>query len=102
MKRGRGLLILAVVAALAVGVLGAYTWKLARARMNTITLTAQFDNSAGLYPTNNVQVLGMKVGSVTKVTPKTGYVEVEFTVDKNVKIPAQVISTIGAWVHEGR
>ncbi len=88
MKRGRGLLILAVVAALAVGVLGAYTWKLARARMNTITLTAQFDNSAGLYPTNNVQVLGMKVGSVTKVTPKTGYVEVEFTVNRNVRIPA--------------
>jgi virulence factor Mce-like protein len=51
-------------------------------------MVAQFDNSAGLYPTNNVQVLGMKVGSVTKVTPKTGYVEVEFTVDKNVKIPA--------------
>ena len=30
----------------------------------------------------------MQVGSVTKVTPKNGYVEVEFTVDKNVKIPA--------------
>jgi len=24
------------------------------------------------------------------------------TISKNVKIPAQVISTIGAWVHEGR
>lgn len=88
MKRGRGLLILAIVAAVAVGVAGVYAFKLAKARMDTITLTAQFDNTAGLYTTNNVQVLGMKVGSVTKVTPKTGYVEVEFTVDKNVKIPA--------------
>jgi len=35
-------------------------------------------------------VLGMKVGSVKTVTPKTGYVEVEFTVDKDVKIPADV------------
>ncbi len=88
MKRGRGLLILAVVAVLALGVAGFNAWKLAKARANTITLIAQFDNSAGLYPTNNVQVLGMKVGSVKTVTPKTGYVEVEFTVDKDVKIPA--------------
>lgn len=88
MKRGRGLLILAVAAVVALGVFGFNAWKLAQARSNTITLVAQFDNSAGLYPTNNVQVLGMKVGSVKKVTPKSGYVEVEFTVDKNVKIPA--------------
>lgn len=88
MKRGRGFLILAILAAVAVLVVGGYSWKLVQNRLNTITLTAQFDNSAGLYTTNNVQVLGMKVGSVKKVTPKTGYVEVEFTVDKNVKIPA--------------
>ena len=30
----------------------------------------------------------MPVGMVTKITPKGGYVEVEFTVDKNVKVPA--------------
>ncbi|MFM9034121.1 MAG: MCE family protein [Mycobacterium sp.] len=70
------------------GVVGFNALKLAQSRMNSITLTAQFDNSAGLYPTNNVQVLGMKVGSVKKLTPRNGYVEVEFTVDKNVKIPA--------------
>ena len=88
MKRGRGFLILAIVGLVAAAAVGFNAWKLAQARMNTITLTAQFDNSAGLYPTNNVQVLGMKVGSVKKLTPKNGYVEVEFTVDKNVKIPA--------------
>jgi len=87
-KRGRGFVILALLAAVVVGVVGAYSWKLAKNRLDTITLVAQFDNTAGLYPTNNVQVLGMKVGSVTRVTPKTGYVEVEFTVDKDVKIPA--------------
>lgn len=89
MKRGRGFVILAIVAALALGVGGFYAWKLIKARADNLTLTAQFDNSAGLYPTNNVQVLGMKVGSVTKVTPKNGYVEVEFTVDKNVKDPGR-------------
>ena len=30
----------------------------------------------------------MPVGEVTKITPKGGYVEVEFTVDKDVKVPA--------------
>ena len=30
----------------------------------------------------------MPVGKITKITPKGSYVEVEFTVDKNVKIPA--------------
>ena len=88
MKRGRGFVILAIVGLLAAGIVGFNAWKLTKARMNNITLVAQFDNSAGLYQTNNVQVLGMKVGSVKKVTPKSGYVEVEFTVDKNVKIPA--------------
>ena len=32
--------------------------------------------------------LGMPVGKVTRITPRGGYVEVEFTVDHNVKIPA--------------
>ncbi len=88
MKRGRGLVILAIAAILALSVAGFYGFKAAKARTNNITLIAQFDNAAGLYPTNNVQVLGMKVGSVKKVTPRNGYVEVEFTVDKNVPIPA--------------
>jgi len=87
-KRGSGFLILAALAVVAVLVASLYGWSVIKERRNTITLTAQFENSAGLYPSNNVQVLGMKVGSVTKVTPKTGYVEVEFTVDKDVAIPA--------------
>lgn len=73
---------------LALGVIAFNALRLVHHRANSITLVAQFDNSAGLYPTNNVQVLGMKVGSVEKVTPKNGYVEVEFTVDDGVKIPA--------------
>jgi virulence factor Mce-like protein len=87
-KRGSGFAILAGLAAVTVLVASLYGWSVIKERRNTITLTAQFESSAGLYPSNNVQVLGMKVGSVTKVTPKTGYVEVEFTVDKDVTIPA--------------
>ncbi|BBZ24946.1 MCE family protein [Mycolicibacter hiberniae] len=55
-----------------------------------ITVTAQFDSAAGLYEDNVVAVLGMPVGKVKKVTPKGEYVEAEFTVDRRVKIPADV------------
>jgi len=90
MSRYRGFTILAVLAVVGALVAGLYGWSVIKKHRDTITVTAQFDNAAGLYPTNNVAVLGMKVGSVNKVTPKTGYVEVEFTVDKSVKIVARI------------
>ena len=77
----------AVVLVLAV-VVAAVGWNLAKDRLDTVTITAQFDNAAGLYEDNTVAVLGMPVGKVTKITPKGGYVEVEFTVAKDVKVPA--------------
>lgn len=55
-----------------------------------ITVTAQFDSASGLYEGNVVAVLGMPVGKVTKIIPKGGYVEVQFTVDRDVKVPADV------------
>jgi virulence factor Mce-like protein len=63
-------------------------WWFLKDRTNTITVTAQFDSAAGLYEGNTVAVLGMQVGRVTKITPKGNYVEVEFTVDKDVSVPA--------------
>jgi phospholipid/cholesterol/gamma-HCH transport system substrate-binding protein len=56
----------------------------------SITVTAQFDSAAGLYVDNTVSVLGMPVGRVRNITPRGSYVDVEFTVDDNVKIPADV------------
>jgi len=56
----------------------------------SITVTAQFDSAAGLYVDNTVSVLGMPVGRVTNITPRGSYVDVEFTVEDNVKIAADV------------
>ena len=53
-----------------------------------ITVTAQFDSASGLYEGNVVAVLGMPVGRITKITPRGSYAEVDFTVDRGVKIPA--------------
>lgn len=64
--------------------------RFAENRLDTITVTAQFDSAAGLYEGNTVAVLGMPVGKVSKITPKGGYVEVDLSVDKDVRIPADV------------
>ena len=85
--RTKALVIGAVVLVLAV-VGAAVVWTFAKDRLDTVTVTAQFGNAAGLYEDNTVAVLGMPVGKVTKITPKGGYVEVQFTVDKAVKVPA--------------
>jgi phospholipid/cholesterol/gamma-HCH transport system substrate-binding protein len=54
------------------------------------TVTAQFDDSIGLYKGNPVSVLGMPVGKVTSIVPKDSYVEVQLEIDKGVDIPADV------------
>lgn len=86
-RRRRVIALAAAIAVLAVGGLAAVGYY-AKSRLDTITLSAQFDSAAGLYEGNAVAVLGMPVGKVTKVASKGSYVEVEFTVDKHVKIPA--------------
>lgn len=79
-----------VVAAALVVVGGVVGWLAVEDRADTITLSAQFDSAAGLYVGNTVAVLGMPVGEVTAIAPKAGYVEVEFTVDGDVPVPADV------------
>lgn len=79
----------AIVAALTViaAVAGIGWWCLGP-EDDTITVTAQFDSASGLYEGNEVAVLGMPVGKITKITARGGYVEVEFTVDRHVNVPA--------------
>lgn len=78
-------LVVAVVAA-------SLAWTYLGDKLNTISVTAQFDSAAGLYEGNTVAVLGMPVGTVEKIMPKGGYVEVEFSVDGDVRVPADVMA----------
>lgn len=59
-----------------------------------IHITADFDNTAGLYPGNEVSVLGLQVGKVDSVIPKGRYVEVRMTIDGDVDIPADAIAAL--------
>ncbi|MDY6995708.1 MAG: MCE family protein [Actinomycetota bacterium] len=91
MKITRKKLLALVAAGLIAGVVGVgIVWSFVSERLDTITVTAQFDSAAGLYVDNTVAVLGMPVGKVTEIRPMGGYVEVDFTVDRDVKVPADV------------
>jgi virulence factor Mce-like protein len=61
-----------------------------RANNRPITVTAQFEDTIGLYAGNPVSVLGMPVGKVTSIVPKGSYVEVKLEIGKDVDIPADV------------
>ncbi|BCP08052.1 putative MCE family protein [Mycobacterium paraintracellulare] len=86
-RRGRALTVATVVAIIAALGLG---WKVMSSDTAPITVTAQFEDAAGLYEGNAVAVLGMPVGKVTKITARGAYVDVDFTIDRDVKIPVDV------------
>lgn len=58
------------------------------------TFSADFQNVAGMYEGNEVDVLGVPVGKVTKITPKGSYVTVDFSVDNDVKLPEDVLAAL--------
>ena len=49
-------------------------------------ITAYFSRTVGVYAGSDVQVLGVKVGSVESVTPRGKRVEVVFTVDRQLPV----------------
>ncbi|WP_043657931.1 MCE family protein [Nocardia thailandica] len=59
-----------------------------------IHLTADFASAAGLYPGNEVAVLGVPVGSVDAVTPKGRFVEVAMTLDPGTAVSAEAVAAL--------
>lgn len=62
--------------------------RLPRLELHKMTVTAQFEDAVGLYEGNGVSVLGMEVGTVTSIVPKSGYVQVKLSIDADIDIPA--------------
>lgn len=86
----RRVVTLLVLALVVVGALGA------RALMRTepIEVTALFDSTVGLYPGSDVQVLGVPVGKVTKVTAEGEDVRVTMELDPDQPIAADTKAVI--------
>ncbi|NKY49346.1 MCE family protein [Nocardia vermiculata] len=59
-----------------------------------LRISADFENVAGLYAGNEVDVLGVPVGSVESVEAKGSYVQVVMQIDKNVKLPANAMAAL--------
>jgi phospholipid/cholesterol/gamma-HCH transport system substrate-binding protein len=77
---------LVVVAILAAVVLGAVVFVLLPSP--TKTVQARFERAVGLYTGSDVRLHGIKIGTITKVTPDGDGVLVKMKYDKKVKLPA--------------
>src|SRR5262245_2509374 len=88
MKKRVIIAVTVLAAVVAAGVIG---FKLVLPKVNdSKALCAEFTDAVGLYPGNKVQLLGIEVGGITAITNKPDYVQVDFTVSKDVDLPADV------------
>ncbi|GAA3002747.1 MCE family protein [Actinokineospora diospyrosa] len=86
--------ILVLLCVLALVVAGALWWLLREP--NDKRYTAVFSGVVGLYEDNDVRVLGVRVGTVNKITPRGDRVEVEMLVDRTVEVPGDAKAVIVA------
>jgi phospholipid/cholesterol/gamma-HCH transport system substrate-binding protein len=86
---------LACAAVLAICLVGG-TVVLVRAtgQQSRIHLTAYFTNSNGLYPGDEIRILGIPVGKIDRIEPRPGQAKISFWVDGEYKVPAEVNAAI--------
>lgn len=77
--------VVSLLAVLAVALGG--VWLVSR-RGHVTRVTAHLTGAVGVYPGSDVRVLGVKVGTVTAVTPQGRTVRVELSYDADRKVPA--------------
>lgn len=59
-----------------------------------VNATAYFTRTVGIYPGSDVRILGVRVGSVTSVTPQGNQVKVDFEYGAGYKVPADAQAAI--------
>jgi phospholipid/cholesterol/gamma-HCH transport system substrate-binding protein len=59
-------------------------------------VTAYFTSATGIYPGDEVRVLGVKVGTITAIEPAGAQARVKFDVDSGVSVPADAKAVIVA------
>lgn len=81
------------VAALLVVTLGAGVYMVWPSRLGN-SLTAYFTSAVGLYPGDEVRVVGVPVGKIDSIEPRAGDVKIKMTIDRDVKLPAEAKALI--------
>jgi len=82
----------ALLAAVLVGGIVTVVWTATGAGRTNVT--AYFDNSNGIYPGDNVVVLGVPVGKIDKIEPEPDRVKVSFWYRDKYRVPADVKAVI--------
>ena len=80
----------------AVVIVGGFAGQRAIANSGGVKVDAMFDSTVGLYPGSDVQVLGVRVGTVTAVTPQGGAVRVSMKLDHDQEVAAETAAVIVA------
>jgi phospholipid/cholesterol/gamma-HCH transport system substrate-binding protein len=75
-----------VITALAVGLIGGLyvVWP----RVGTYRVVGYFTSAVGLYPGDDVRVVGVPVGSIESISPEADAVKITMSVRDSVKLPA--------------
>lgn len=60
------------------------------------TFTAYFSSATGLYPGDDVRIVGVKVGKIRSITPQPDQAAVTIEVDHGVRVPADAKAVIVA------
>lgn len=60
----------------------------------TVSVTAYFPRTVGIYPGSDVRVLGVRIGTVKTITPQGGTVRVVLEYDAHQKVPADAKAAI--------
>lgn len=61
---------------------------------NRAHFTAYFDNSNGIFPGDDVMIVGVPVGKIDTITPEPRRVKVTFWVDRQYKVPSEVKAVV--------
>jgi phospholipid/cholesterol/gamma-HCH transport system substrate-binding protein len=61
---------------------------------NNRTVVGYFTSAVGLYPGDQVRILGVPVGEIKEITPEASHVAVTMKMSKDVKIPKNVQAII--------
>ncbi|UXA19813.1 MCE family protein [Mycobacterium sp. SMC-4] len=61
-----------------------------------VTITADFSTATAIYPGDEVRVAGVKVGTISAITPQPSFTRVSMSVDRGVPIPADAGAVIVA------
>ncbi len=89
--RNRILIAITVISTIVVGVTLAVTGRqYYDTNYGAVSLCAEFRDSVGLYPDNNVTMLGLNVGIVESIEPDGDHVVVHMSVDRNLRLPANL------------